>query len=258
MDLCISATKVQLQPSPKKQAKSKKSSDEEKNMKKPSDEQEEQQQQQPAPSRILVIDAAELLAREATVASGQSGNGGAGADLDEDEDECHDKEKKKQTNNDKKPVSGDDDDDRDDEGQEDDDQEAEEETFAENCGSAADREFDDLIGAIETFIVSDELRAARDRFYAALPLSDSIPQQEHYMLFKKFEQMNDELCDEWCRSKFPGKDVAALGELIASRADEVSDDVMEVIGGGLDFSEFMTMWKLKEKTINKVESKLNA
>ena len=122
-----------------------------------------------------------------------------------------------------------------------------------NVGTAEDREFDELIGAIEGFLVSDELESSRQEFFNKLPNPSSpeftsLPQQEKYICFKKYVEFLDELLDKFITGKFPGKKIEDLAAMIMKRKDEVSMDVMELVSGGeesgLDYESFVQMWEL--------------
>lgn len=125
-----------------------------------------------------------------------------------------------------------------------------------NVGTAEDREFDEVIGAIETFLMSDELEATRQKFFSKLPpptkgedgTTPTLPQQEIYIFFKQYVETIDEALDSYISAKFPKKNMEELALMIDKRKNEVSPDVLELVSGGtdsgLDYESFVQLWQV--------------
>lgn len=125
-----------------------------------------------------------------------------------------------------------------------------------NVGTAEDREFDEVIGAIETFLMSDELEATRQKFFSKLPpptkgedgITPTLPQQEIYIFFKQYVETIDEALDSYISAKFPKKNMEELALMIDKRKNEVSPDVLELVSGGtdsgLDYESFVQLWQV--------------
>ena len=116
-----------------------------------------------------------------------------------------------------------------------------------NCGTAADREFDAIIGAIENFLVSPELSQARAAYFAALPPLAAVPApMERYVRCREYAALLDTLTTEYIVEQLGDRmTLEEAVELIQSRPDEVSDDVMELVGGSetaVDVDTFVAMW----------------
>lgn len=111
-------------------------------------------------------------------------------------------------------------------------------------GTEEDILFDELVGAIEDFMVSLNFE---DTFKLLLPPLSSVPSDhERYNLYKSAIQKIESALDAHVLKKCPSfKSINEVSELLARRKDEITEDVWDFIEEGfLAYPALLEKWAL--------------
>jgi hypothetical protein len=117
-----------------------------------------------------------------------------------------------------------------------------EEVFA--CGdggSAEDRAFDELIGAVEDFMFNFDVMAL---FATLPPLAEVADDHQRHSLHKGFVRQIEHRLDAHLTKRIPGIEFRSAAKLIESRQKEVSEEVWDFVNHGcMDYVSFLALWK---------------
>uniref|UniRef100_A0A7S1QNV7 ADP-ribosylation factor-like protein 2-binding protein n=1 Tax=Neobodo designis TaxID=312471 RepID=A0A7S1QNV7_NEODS len=124
-----------------------------------------------------------------------------------------------------------------------------EEVFAcDNTGTAADRDFDAVIGVIEDVMVSPAFRATLDAAVADCPPFASLNDHERYQCHKQFLSRIEAHVDEGVARAVPHLSTEEIARLVKEREAEVSDDVFDLVNGAcLSYQQFAALWQERDK-----------
>ncbi|CBH16572.1 ARF-like 2-binding protein, putative [Trypanosoma equiperdum] len=115
-----------------------------------------------------------------------------------------------------------------------------------DCGSAEDAQFDQLVGAIEDFMVNLD----QDAMLAKLPPFFSVSDEHerhkiHRELLKRVDADLDEHVLKNCQSIGSMENAVRILE---SRKEEISEDVLDFVSDGfLDYNIFVEAWEKRDQ-----------
>lgn len=125
-----------------------------------------------------------------------------------------------------------------------------EEVFAcNNVGNEEDRSFDAIIGALEGVMVSENFQKILTTHLEKAGEYESITNEhERFLVYKKYLEEAEAFVDAEVAAAVPDVPEHKLAEIVKTRQQEVSEDVLEVLSGEcVSWQSFETLWKEKGK-----------
>ncbi|CCW61280.1 unnamed protein product [Phytomonas sp. EM1] len=115
-------------------------------------------------------------------------------------------------------------------------------TICASAESPEDAQFDNLVGAIEDFMISFDLKSALKE----LPRLRSITgEHEQHAIYKKFLNHVESELNQHILAHFPEyKDISEVESILHAQHDKISEEVWDFISEGcFDYNVFLEEWK---------------
>eukprot|EP00633_Aureoumbra_lagunensis_P000383 CAMPEP_0197298200 /NCGR_PEP_ID=MMETSP0890-20130614/42879_1 /TAXON_ID=44058 ORGANISM="Aureoumbra lagunensis, Strain CCMP1510" /NCGR_SAMPLE_ID=MMETSP0890 /ASSEMBLY_ACC=CAM_ASM_000533 /LENGTH=154 /DNA_ID=CAMNT_0042775775 /DNA_START=1 /DNA_END=465 /DNA_ORIENTATION=+ len=137
-----------------------------------------------------------------------------------------------------------------------------EEVYEENV-TANELEFDSTIGALEEILMGEAFSALQTSFFkdhASIFEDSDENKHEYFDIFQKYSQTMEKFIIDGLSEKVEHFSIDKFSQLLVSRKDEFPGDVLDLIMGLSDFTEFkqmMVAFKAGEKLDFLVQSSTN-
>ena len=124
-----------------------------------------------------------------------------------------------------------------------------EEIFACDEGNDEERDFDSIIGVLETIMVSPEFHSVLPKFFASQSPVGELDDHQQHSAWKEYLKIIDAFVDAKVQECLPEHlSLQQVAALIEKRKDEVSEDVMELVtGASMEFPAFLALWKANSR-----------